>query len=477
MVFSSVIFTFLFLPIVLGLYFACRNDRWRNGVLLVSSLFFYWYGEHTFFFIMLASILGNYLFALLIDRSAGTGRRKFWLTLDVIANLSVFFVFKYLNFTLKMANDLFHASVLVTNIALPIGISFFTFQAMSYVFDVYRGDAEVQKNPLRLALYVAFFPQLIAGPIVRYKTIEEQIRTHRTITAERFGYGVERFMIGYCKKVIIANNLSNCVSYPFALLDFAGADHPVLYYWIGAVAYSLQILFDFSGYSDMAIGMGEMFGFHFDENFNYPYMAKSVTDFWRRWHISLSSWFRDYVYIPLGGSRVSVPRHIFNMLVVWGLTGIWHGANYTFWLWGLIYWFFLVIEKYLIRPEQRPRGVQIAWRVVTLLIVMFEWVLFNAVGLKQGIHYWMAMLGFYNHSLGFTNPDVIRLWREWGPYILMGVLFSTPAAKVIRARCNKSAGLRAFCDVAFPVGLFLAFVWAVSFLVMGAHNPFIYFNF
>jgi alginate O-acetyltransferase complex protein AlgI len=480
MVFSSIIFVFLFLPIVLLAYYLVKNDRARNGILLVASLIFYAYGEPRFVFAMIGSIVGNYLFALGIDHFEKKGNRKAKKTVlvfDVIANLSVFFIFKYLNFSLKALNDIFHVGVTVTDIALPIGISFFTFQAMSYVFDVYRGDTEVQKNPFRLGLYIAFFPQLIAGPIVRYKQINRQIESHRAITASEFGYGTERFMIGFCKKVIIANNLSSAAEDTFCYLDFAAANKPVLFYWLGAVAYMLQIYFDFSGYSDMAIGLGHMFGFKFEENFNYPYIAKSVTDFWRRWHISLSSWFRDYVYIPLGGSHVSVPRHIFNMFVVWMLTGIWHGANYTFWVWGFIYWVFLVIEKYLVKPEKRNRFVQFIWRIVTLLLVLFNWVMFNAVGLKQGIHYWMAMLGRYSGSLGLHDPSVIRMVREFWPYFLLGILFSMPIAKSIKAKCDGSAAARRVCDVAVPVGLFLAFLWAVTFLVMGAHNPFIYFNF
>ena len=477
MVFSSILFTFLFLPVVLILYYMIKNDKWRNFVLLISSIGFYAYGEPTFVFVMIGSILVNYLFARLIDRSDKQATRRFFLICDVISNLLVFFIFKYLNFSLKMMNDIFHVGVKVTDIALPIGISFFTFQAMSYVFDVYRKDVEVQKSPFRLALYVAFFPQLIAGPIVRYKQIEEQIRNKREVSMERFGYGCQRFMIGFCKKIILANNFSNLAKDQFNILDFAGTGHSVIFYWLGAIGYSLQILFDFSGYSDMAIGLGHMFGFSFEENFNYPYIAKSVTDFWRRWHISLSSWFRDYVYIPLGGSRVKVPRHLFNLFVVWILTGIWHGANYTFIVWGMTYYIFLVLEKYIILPEKRTKAVQILWRVVTILLVVFNWVMFNAVGLGQGIHYQMAMLGIYSKNIQMFTPEVIRLFRDYLVYLVLGILAATPVVPAFTKLSEKNKSLKTALDIVMPFCMIFAFLWAVSFLIIGAHNPFIYFNF
>lgn len=477
MVFSSIIFTFLFLPIVLGLYYAVRNDRWRNAVLLVASILFYAYGEPKFVLVMLLSILGNYLFALGIDKSGPSGTRKGLLVLDVVMNLGIFFIFKYLNFAVEVLDLLPGVSIPVPGIALPIGISFFTFQAMSYVFDVYRKDTAVQKSPFRLALYISFFPQLIAGPIVRYKQIAAQIESHRTITLERFGYGCKRFMLGFSKKVILANNLSNIADQTFDFLDFAQQGHSVLYYWLGAIAYSLQIFFDFSGYSDMAIGLGEMFGFDFEENFRYPYIAKSVTDFWRRWHISLSSWFRDYVYIPLGGSRVSVPRHIFNLFVVWLLTGIWHGADYQFIAWGLIYFVFLVLEKYLIRPERRTRFVQVLWRIVTILLVVFNWVLFRSVGIGQGIDYCLAMLGRYPGPVDGIWKDVAWIVRDYWFYLAAGILFSTPVAVWVKKKCSRNSVLRKGMTVVVPAGELVLFLWAVSFLVMGAHNPFIYFTF
>ena len=504
MVFSSILFTFLFLPVVIALYFVIRNDKARNLVLLAASLLFYAWGEPKFVFVMLASIAVNYVLARLIgEKDANRQRRRRTLLIVAIAcNLLLLFVFKYANFSVKMLDDLLHLNLPIPGIALPIGISFFTFQAMSYVIDVYRGETPPQKNPLYLALYISFFPQLIAGPIVRYRTIADQIEGHRVITPESFAEGARRFMVGFSKKVIIANNLAVVAAGPFGILDYAGAGHTVPYYWLGAIAYSLQILFDFSGYSDMAIGLGRMFGFRFDENFNYPYTASSVTDFWRRWHISLSSWFRDYVYIPLGGSRTkSVARHVFNIFAVWLLTGIWHGANYTFVCWGMMYFCLLILEKYFVRPHERPAAFRVLWRAVTLLAVMFAWVMFNAVGLKQGVHFWMAMLGAYRAQTaqiqaaaaaaagagalsaaagtasGLLDAEVIRILREFGVYYLLGILFCMPVGQWIMKRFGTGDARRAALQTLAAIGTVIAFLWAVSFLIMGSHNPFIYYNF
>ncbi len=313
MVFSSAIFLFAFLPIVLLLY-CLAGQRLKNGILLAASLLFYAYGEPKFVFVMLASIVLNYAFAMLIELPGyGSKRwRRDWLLAALACNLGILFVFKYLNFFGHMVGKALHIDLQLPSIALPIGISFFTFQALSYVVDVYRGTTRVQRNPFSLALYISFFPQLIAGPIVRYSTIAEQI-DDRKVTPEKLSQGVQRFIAGFCKKVLLANNVALVAE---AAFDVHG-EKSVALLWVGSLAYTLQIFFDFCGYSDMAIGLGKMFGFEFEENFNYPYMAKSVTDFWHRWHISLSQWFRDYVYFPLGGSRVTPARHIFNLFVVW----------------------------------------------------------------------------------------------------------------------------------------------------------------
>ena len=471
MVFSSLIFAFYFLPLVLALYYIAK-DKYRNYILLVASLCFYAYGEPKFVFVMVGSIILNYLLALFIDKQRGKALSHALMILDVALNIGILFVYKYLDFAITITNRIARSNIQLRGIVLPIGISFFTFQALSYVIDVYKGTVKVQKNPLYVALYISFFPQLIAGPIVRYSTIEDQI-LNRKCDVETFADGARRFMIGFGKKVIIANNVSEVASASFGM--DATATNPA-FLWLGAICFSLQIFFDFSGYSDMAIGLGKMFGFRFLENFNYPYISKSVTEFWRRWHISLSSWFRDYVYIPLGGSRVPFTRHILNMLVVWLLTGIWHGANYTFIAWGLGYFILLVIEKYLIKPDDRKFVVfRILWQVITLICVNFGWVIFNSANLKSGIRYCLAMVGFYGTKFSIDDTVIYNL-REYGAFIVLGILFSTPIAKVIGDKLDKSKFGIAAAIVA-PLGCGFIFLWAVSFLILGAHNPFIYFNF
>lgn len=354
MVFSSLIFTFLFLPVVIFLYYIA-NDKYKNIILLISSLIFYAYGEHRAILLMLISILVNYAFALLIEQHP----KKSLLAIDITFNLSMLYMVKYLTFTVSLLNNIPGINIPVKNIALPIGISFFTFQAMSYVIDVYRRDAVAERSVLNVALYISFFPQLVAGPIVRYNTIAEQIH-NRTCDIDKFGAGAKRFVCGFSKKIILANNLALVAEKALLQGDFY--TQPILLSWVGAICFTLQIYYDFSGYSDMAIGLGKMFGFEFEENFNYPYISRSVTEFWRRWHISLGRWFRDYVYIPLGGSKVTILRHIFNLLVVWCLTGLWHGASISFVIWGLMYFVCLVVEKFWIKPEKRESKIfKAAW--------------------------------------------------------------------------------------------------------------------
>ncbi len=473
MVFSSTVFTFLFLPVVLALYYLAK-ERYRNAILLAASILFYAYGEPYFVFIMLASVLLNYLFALWIDKHRGTRKASVILAADVILNLGILFVFKYLDFSIRVIDSVFKRDLAPIGIALPIGISFFTFQAMSYVIDVYRGTAAVQKNPLNVALYISFFPQLIAGPIVRYNTIAEQIQK-RTCSLEKFGEGAKRFMTGFGKKVILANNLALVAEEAFRQTDFASGT--LAYSWLGAIAFSLQIFYDFSGYSDMAIGLGKMFGFEFLENFDYPYISASVTEFWRRWHMSLGQWFRDYVYIPLGGSRKGTGRTIRNLLIVWLLTGIWHGANYTFIFWGLAYYVLLLVEKYVIRPGKRGKVIRVFWRIVTLLCVNFLWVLFNSPSMNYAMNYLLSMAGWFRTPLGLTAPAVLRIFREYGIYYLLGILFAMPVWKKLEGKLAASKKGCAVLSYVFPVLYMLMFLWAVSFLILGAHNPFIYFNF
>jgi D-alanyl-lipoteichoic acid acyltransferase DltB (MBOAT superfamily) len=392
--------------------------------------------------------------------------------IDIVMNIGILFIYKYLDFGIGIVNQLFRTNIHTIGIALPIGISFFTFQALSYVIDVYRGNVDVQKNPLFVALYISFFPQLIAGPIVRYSTIADQI-TNRKCTLEGFSLGGKRFMIGFSKKVLLANNLSVIASEIFSM-DVTSANPLLL--WIGSICFSLQIYYDFSGYSDMAIGLGKIFGFSFLENFDYPYISKSVTEFWRRWHMSLGQWFRDYVYIPLGGSRTSAIKHIFNMFVVWLLTGIWHGANYTFIIWGLGYFILLVIEKYVVKPEDRPTFFSsFLWRVITLSAVNFGWVIFNSASWKDGIRFCLAMLGRYGNK-PVIDGAVLRYCREYGFFIAIGLLFSTPVIKWINSKIitTKFSYVKVIAE---PVICGIIFLWAVSYILLGAHNPFIYFNF
>ena len=488
MVFSSLIFTFLFLPLTVCLYFIAK-DKYRNYILLAASLIFYAYGEPKFVFVMILSIAVNYGFAFLIGRQRGqTGteemprlgeagrtdtRATIFLVLDVFINLALLFVYKYLNYTIVLINEGFGSDIEVPDIALPIGISFFTFQALSYCIDVYRGKVRVQKNPLYVALYISFFPQLIAGPIVRYSSIEEQI-TNRSTSEEDFAEGLKRFLIGFGKKVILANNLSLVADMAWGA-KAANASAAVL--WLGSICFSLQILYDFSGYSDMAIGLGRIFGFHFEENFDHPYTSVSVTEFWRRWHISLGRWFRDYVYIPLGGSRVSIPRNILNLLIVWLLTGIWHGANVTFLVWGLMYFVLLVIEKYLIRPDAgKSRLFSAFYRIVTLFFVNLGWVIFNSPNLKKGLNFIKGMFGLYGNSFVLTD-GLRRSLREYGVFIVLGILFCTPVMKYPEEWLKKTEKRRLAGAVIIPAGCLFIFLWSVSFLILGSHNPFIYFNF
>lgn len=474
MVFSSLFFTFYFLPAVMMLYFLAK-ETYRNYVLLAASLLFYAYGEPRFVFVMIASIVVNYGLAVLIalkKEESRKGLARNLLILAIIVNVGILFVFKYLDLAITSCNMILNTNLPIREIALPIGISFFTFQSLSYVIDVYRGTVQVQKNPFYLALYISFFPQLIAGPIVRYSDIEKQL-TNRTCTLEGFADGAKRFLLGFCKKVILANNLAAAA---VSMFD-KDAEITVPLLWLGSICYSLQIFYDFSGYSDMAIGLGKMFGFQFNENFCYPYISKSISEFWRRWHISLGQWFRDYVYIPLGGSRVSVPRHIVNLFIVWILTGIWHGARYTFIAWGIGYFILLVIEKYIVKPEERksPFLSEWWWRFITLLCVNFGWVIFNADSLKSGIRYCLAMLGGYDTPCA-VNADMFRYLREYGIFIVTGIIFATPIMELFRKKV-KQERLCNVIAVTTPFVYGFLFLWAVSFLILGAHNPFIYFNF
>ena len=479
MLFSSLFFLFTFLPIVLFLYYTVfrKSIRLQNLLLLIASIFFYAWGEPKFVLVMMLSIAVNYVLGLFVARSQRHRRvARFYLAVSVVFNLGLLFIFKYLNFTIASINNVFVNILPQTEVVLPIGISFFTFQAMSYVIDVYRKTVCVQKNPLYVALYISFFPQLIAGPIVRYSTIEEQI-VQRRVTFDGFSEGVRRFIIGFLKKVILANNLALVADQAFLLNSSGGDGFSIGFAWMGALAYTLQIYFDFSGYSDMAIGLGRMFGFHFLENFNYPYISRSVSDFWRRWHISLGSWFRDYVYISLGGSRVgSKLLLVRNLFVVWSLTGIWHGANWTFILWGLFYFVLLSIEKLLNIPgrwESKPR--RIGYGILTFFLVCFGWVMFRAESVTAAFHYYGAMFGA-NHIMWWSDLASQYFFENW-VFFLIAVTYSVAGFKRLKDKINCYRAIGAAVDIVTPFMYVMLFLIAISYLVIGAYNPFIYFNF
>ena len=472
MVFSSLTFLYAFLPPVLLLYFLGKNRIWRNCVLLIASLLFYAWGEPKFLFWMLGTVLVAYVCGLLIWRFEGNGKpraRRAALIVACVFLSANFFVFKYLNFTLSNLALLLGRSIALREILLPIGISFYTFQILSYVIDLYRGRVCVQKNFFWLTLYVCFFPQLIAGPIVRYETVEQEIRERRE-TLEDVVAGLKRLILGLGKKVILANNVALLAEQVYAGDTAYGS----LFYWIAAVAYTLQIYFDFSGYSDMAIGLGRIFGFHFLENFDHPYISLSITEFWRRWHISLSSWFRDYIYIPLGGNRTSKPRWILNILVVWGLTGFWHGASWNFLLWGLYYAALLLLEK-LFLQRLLDRLPKLCRWVYTAFFVVIGWVLFDLTDFPTLWETLGHMFRFRPGGLVEAIGGGIEILYMF-LYLPLGLFCMLPLGQWLgryTARL-RSHTLGLVLENAAYAALFLL---CIMFLLSKTFNPFIYFRF
>ena len=398
-----------------------------------------------------------------------------------IFNIGILFTFKYLNFTIFSLDNMVGAKITQTAFVLPIGISFFTFHAMSYVIDISRGSANAQKNLLDTALYISLFPALVAGPIIRYNTVADQLR-NRNVSIEDFSEGLRRFIIGFAKKLIIANTVAACADQAFSTNTDGNYNISVLLIWLGAICYTMQIYFDFSGYSDMAIGLGRMFGFRLAENFNYPYISKSITEFWRRWHISLSSWFRDYVYIPLGGSRVdSRLRLVFNLFVTWMLTGIWHGANWTFIVWGFCYFFLLTFEKLAGIPQRvvNLSVLGIFYRIFTILCFVFGWVIFRASDLTHAITYLKAMVGkgFIGGHTVWSDVEAQYLLSEYAIILLIAVLIATPVPKMIFERIFNDKKTKAAILI-IKNGLYIVlFFLALSFMASSEYNPFIYFNF
>ena len=453
MIFSSASFLFAFLPCVAIIYYLLRSRTARNVFLTFVSLFFYAWGEPWFVLVMLLSIVINWFIAL---RIGAGGHKKAWLVVGLVCDLGLLAGFKYLGFLMENVNWIFHLSLPVPQIVLPIGISFFTFQAISYIVDVYRGDGRVQKSLMNVCLYISFFPQLIAGPIVRYQTFDDQITTRRE-TLDDFCEGIRRFIVGLAKKVLLANNLAALADTAFAMqtteLSLVGT-------WLAAASYMLQLYFDFSGYSDMAIGLARMFGFHLLENFNLPFIARSIAGFWKRWHISLTSWFRDYLYFPLGGSRVSKGRLLFNMGVVWVLTGFWHGAQWTYLVWGFLFFVLQAFERFSGAGkwlEKHRIG-----HLYVFLVVMIASVVSRADSIPHALDLYRSMFGLDGSAI---FDDTARMFlREYGAFLVAGVLCCLPVPKRIP-------------DAVRGVGLAAAGFVAITYVVMGSYNPFIYFNF
>ena len=467
MLFSSIPFLFWFLPGVLLLY-AAAPEALKNTVLLLSSLFFYGWGEPRYVIWMVLAILMAYLFGLLIERYQSVPKlARLFLALSVSSSLLMLGYFKYADFFIRNVNAVTGCSISLLNITLPIGISFYTFQILSYTVDVYRQDVKAQRNLIDLATYVALFPQLIAGPIVRYSDIAEQLKG-RIHTMGKTAQGIRRFILGLGKKILIANLLGELCS-----IFRASDDKSVLFFWLYAVAYTLHVYFDFSGYSDMAIGLGKLFGFDFLENFNYPFISKSITEFWRRWHMSLGTWFRDYVYIPLGGSRVCLPRHLFNIFLVWMLTGFWHGAAWNFVIWGLYFALLLILEKIWLLEILKKSHVLNRIYVLTAAVISF--VIFDATDMSQAFSYLKAMFGTGGYPL--TSAASSYYFRSYFVVLMIALLGATPIPKSFCRRIQQWKTGTAVMLFAEPLALSALLLICTAFLVDGSFNPFLYFRF
>lgn len=462
MLFSSIPFAFYFLPAVLALYFVVPF-RFKNAVLLAFSLFFYGWGEPVYLLLMMGSIVAGWVFGLLIGKHRGTPKARLFLTLSLVTSLGLLGWFKYADFAVENLNAL-GLQLTLPGIALPIGISFYTFQILSYTIDVYRGSVESQKNIVDFGAYVSMFPQLIAGPIVRYSDVARQLK-NRTHSLEKASLGVRRFVIGLAKKVLIANQLGQLVE-----LYRSTTQPSVLFVWMYAAAFALQIYFDFSGYSDMAIGLGHIFGFDLLENFNYPFISRSISEFWRRWHMSLGGWFRDYVYIPLGGNRVKPLRYVFNVLVVWALTGLWHGAAWNFVLWGLLFAVLLTVEKFLVGKAMAKMPGWLV-RVPVLVILLMSFVLFNASSLSQALSDVGGMFGA--GGLPLTSTASLYYLRSYGLLLMVAAVGATPLVN----RMAKKLETHTVTAVLEPVVLCALLLAVTAFLVGGSFNPFLYFRF
>ena len=467
MLFSSISFLYYFLPITLTVYFICKN-KYRNIILLISSLFFYFYVEPKYTILMLISAFSAYVHGILIDKFRDKKYSKVFLVSGLSINLGILVIFKYGDFIIKNINYIFSLNINLLRLTLPIGISFYTFQTLSYVVDVYTNKAKVCRRFTNFATYVCLFPQLIAGPIVRYTTIEDELQ-NRTHSFEKFAYGVNRFIIGLAKKVILSNNLGLLVS-----IISKSDEKSILSYWIVAVVFTLQIYFDFSGYSDMAIGLGRIFGFDFLENFNYPFISKSIKEFWRRWHISLSTFFRDYLYIPLGGNRVSKFRWIFNLFVVWSLTGLWHGDSWNFILWGLYFALLLIIENLFLQKLLNKLPV-IIQHIYAKFFIIISFVIFNNENMKDLFNSLYNMFNFKNLIL--YNDFSIYYLKSYSIILIISIIASTPLLKNIIDKINESKKgekVMSLMNVIFNVVILIV---VTGYLIDGSFNPFLYFRF
>ena len=471
MTFSSLTFTTLFFPVVLILYFICTDLRWRNGVLLVASLIFYSWGEPIWVLAMIGSTAINYVAAMLIDRASSPGLRKTALVVGAAASLAVLFYFKYAAFLVNSVTSLFGVSFSIPVLELPIGISFYTFQVLTYTVDVYRGKSPVQRDPFKLMLYVSCFPQLIAGPIVQYSDVAVML-DERESTPDGFTEGMKRFAVGLSKKVLLANVCGLIIE---ELPSAAGASGmSVLGAWYISVLYSLQLYFDFSGYSDMAIGMGRIFGFTYKENFNYPYISKSASEFWHRWHISLGSFFRDYVYIPLGGNRRGRARTALNLAIVWALTGLWHGASWNFVIWGLYYGVLIILEK-LVLADFREKLPGAAQHIAALLLIVVGWTVFYYTDMGCLGKHLGAMFGI--GAAGLSDPVTMAVIRKYTVLPLIAAIASLPILPRLKAWLGKHEKLEGAADIVSLVCLTALMLLSMIFIVGQSYNPFIYFRF
>lgn len=471
MVFSSLLFLFRFLPVFMICYFLVPR-KMKNLVLFLGSLVFYAWGEPVYIFLMLFSTISDFIWGRLIEDYRGKGSSRIFLLCSIVINLFLLGFFKYADFLLQTVNSIFGTTLPLMHLPLPIGISFYTFQTMSYVIDVYRGDVKAQRNILQFGVYVTMFPQLIAGPILKYHQVEKYLKDRR-VDLEEISYGARRFVTGLAKKVLLANQLGLLWT---QISSTETAQMSVLRAWLGVVAFAFQIYFDFSGYSDMAIGLGAILGFHFPENFNYPYLADSVTNFWRRWHISLSTWFKEYVYIPLGGNRKGLARQIFNILLVWMLTGIWHGAGWNFLFWGLWFAVFLILEK-LFLGEFLANSPGVFGRIYTLAVVLIGWVFFALEQPGEILSYLQAMFGM--GGVGLVNSQALYLGSEYLVLLLIALIACLPLGNrlVHRLKSSKTGPAMALYRLGEKVIPTALLVLSVAYLVDASYNPFLYFRF